>query len=250
MDARNSIRPLAIRWRWLVEGAPPAAVAAAVPLVRESAAAFGGPFGPDGESFDAAVERLDELARGYELGDWPALVHLTSHALMDGGRAVHAAGGGAPHDTGTVEAVFASSGGVPKLPIPEAKVGLRGVAGDRQAARQHHGKVWQALCLWSADVVDGLRAEGHPIAPGHAGENISVRGVDWAALHVGSRVEVGDVLCELSAYATPCKKNAAWFADRDFNRMNHDREPGISRVYASVLRDGIVRPGDPVVVEP
>ena len=65
------------------------------------------------------------------------------------------------------------------------------------------------------------------------------------------RIAIGDdVLAEVSAYATPCKKNAGWFVDGDFNRMNHGREPGVSRLYASVLRDGVVRPGDRVTVEP
>ena len=61
---------------------------------------------------------------------------------------------------------------------------------------------------------------------------------------------IGDVLAEVSAYATPCAKNAAWFADRDFRRMDHDRHPGWSRVYAWVREPGTIRPGDPVVVEP
>ena len=143
-----------------------------------------------------------------------------------------------------------SSGGVPKRAVDSAPVGLRGLDGDRQAARKHHGRVWQALCLWSADVVDRLATEGHPIAPGCAGENASIRGIDWPALRPGVRLAIGDVLCEVSAYATPCKKNAQWFTGGDFNRMGHDREPGISRVYASVLSDGIVRVGDKVVVEP
>ncbi len=122
--------------------------------------------------------------------------------------------------------------------------------GDRQAARQHHGRVWQALCLWSADVIDGLRAEGHPIAPGNAGENVCISGIDWSTLRPGVRIELGDVLAEVSAYADPCTKNAGWFVDGDYGRMGHDRQPGVSRVYASVLRDGVIRPGDTVTVEP
>jgi hypothetical protein len=178
-------------------------------------------------------------------------VHDASHHLADVGRGLHALGAGAPRDEGRIVGLFASGGGVPKAPIPEAMVGYRGVQGDRQAARQHHGRVWQALCLWSADVVERLAGEGHPIAIGNAGENVSVTGLDWGRLRPGTRVALGDdVLVEVSAYATPCKKNAGWFLDGDFNRMNHDRERGISRVYASVLRDGTIAPGDTVIVEP
>lgn len=196
-------------------------------------------------------DAVDQLAR-LEAHDDQLLevVHRTSHHLLLATRAIHALGAGAPRSTGTVAGVFASGGGVPKRPIEKAAVGYRGVEGDRQAERQHHGRVWQALCIWSADVVERLHGDGHPIALGNAGENVSIAGVHWASLRPGTRIAIGDVLTEVSAYATPCKKNAAWFVDGDFNRMSHDREPGVSRLYASVLEDGIIRPGDPVVVEP
>jgi MOSC domain-containing protein YiiM len=177
-------------------------------------------------------------------------VHDAGHHLMDIGRGLHALGVGAPQAFGTVHGLFVSPGGVPKVPIDEALVGYRGVEGDRQATRQHHGRVWQALCLWSVDVIDGLRAEGHPIAPGNAGENACIAGVDWSTIRPGVRVQLGNVLAEVSAYADPCSKNAGWFTDGDFDRMGHHREHGVSRVYASVLRDGVIRPGDPVIVEP
>ena len=86
---------------------------------------------------------------------------------------------------GTVAGLFASDGGVPKRPIPVAEVGYRGVSGDRQAARKHHGRVWQALCLWSVEVIDGFAAAGHPIVPGSAGENVTIAGVDWSTLRPG-----------------------------------------------------------------
>lgn len=177
-------------------------------------------------------------------------VHDASHHLMDVGRGLHALGAGAAQATGTVDGLFVSKGGVPKRPIDEAVVGYRGVDGDRQAARQHHGRVWQALCLWSTEVLERLRAEGHPIAPGNAGENVCISGIDWSELRPGVRIELGTVLAEVSAYADPCTKNAGWFVDGDYRRMGHEREPGISRVYASVVRNGVIHPGDTVTVEP
>jgi len=177
-------------------------------------------------------------------------VHDAGHHLMDVGRGLHALGVGAPRTGGTVHGLFVSEGGVPKLPVEEAVVGYRGVEGDRQATRQHHGRVWQALCLWSAEVIDRLRAEGHPIGPGKAGENVCIAGIEWSAIRPGVRIELGEVLAEVSAYTEPCSKNAGWFVDGDYGRMNHERERGISRVYASVLRDGVIRPGDTVTVEP
>jgi MOSC domain-containing protein YiiM len=66
---------------------------------------------------------------------------------------------------------------------PQAEVGAGGVAGDRQAKRRYHGRVWQALSLWSAEVVERLQVDGHSIAPGAAG--------DAAVLQPG-RVAIGD----------------------------------------------------------
>ena len=64
------------------------------------------------------------------------------------------------------------------------------------------------------------------------------------------RLQVGEAVTEASLYALPCNKNARWFVDGDFGRMEHTRERGISRIYAWVLTDGEVHVGDAVVVEP
>jgi MOSC domain-containing protein YiiM len=176
--------------------------------------------------------------------------HRGGHALHLAGRNMAELVAKPGRCEGEVAGVFASDGGVPKLPIASARIGYRGVDGDRQASRQHHGRVWQALCLYSADVVDALAAEGHPIAPGRTGENISLRGVDWTAVRPGVQLRIGEVLAEVTAYATPCTKNAQWFTDRDFHRIDHGLHPGWSRAYAAVLEDGVVRAGDQVTLEP
>lgn len=191
----------------------------------------------DGDRFDAAW-----LLRH--------VIHDSSHHLHEAARALHHLGAGAPSQEGSVVQLNVSDGGVPKKPIEWAEVGDRGLVGDRQAARQHHGRPLQALCLWSLEVIEALQGEGHPIAPGAAGENITVSGIDWSTLRPGTQLLVGDVLAEISAWAEPCKKNAQWFADGDFRRMQHDRHPGWSRAYAWVREPGTIRTGDPVIVEP
>ncbi len=177
-------------------------------------------------------------------------IHDATHHISDVGRGLHLLGAGAPTQEGRVQQLNVSDGGVPKRPVEAAEVGDRGLVGDRQAARVHHGRPLQALCLWSGDVVDALRAEGHPIEAGAAGENVTISGIDWSTIRPGTQLLIGDVLAEVSAWATPCQKNAQWFADRDFSRMSHDRHPGWSRAYAWVREPGTIRQGDPVVVEP
>lgn len=177
-------------------------------------------------------------------------VHNAVHGVRTASRILHKNGVPPTAGSGLVDHLFASDGGVPKRPVDQARVGTHGLEHDRQADRKVHGRPWQALCLWSVEVIDRLAAEGHPIFPGRAGENITVSGIDWAELRAGVRLGIGDVLVETSLWATPCNKNARWFLGRDFDRMHHRREPGVSRIYAWVLEPGTVRPGDSVAIEP
>ena len=177
--------------------------------------------------------------------------HDALHHLQDVGRGLQTLGGGVQQHQGSVAHIHQGNGGVPKLPVESAAVGFRGLHGDTQRARVHHGRVWQALCLYSGEAITRLRNEGHSIAVGSAGENLTITGIDWAALRPNTRMLIGDdLLIELTLPALPCKKNAQWFVDGDFMRMHHVAHPGETRWYARVLRDGEVRTTDAVIVEP
>jgi len=155
---------------------------------------------------------------------------------------------------GVLVQLNASNGGVPKKAIAGAYVGWKGVEGDRQATRKHHGRPFQALCLWSAEVMETLRAEGHQVVPGSAGENITVSGINWSDVRPGTRVRIGEVLCDISSYAVPCKQLAHLFVNKDFKRIHHDRDlenrTASCRVYATVVERGEIAPGDPITFEP
>jgi uncharacterized protein (TIGR00251 family) len=144
-----------------------------------------------------------------------------------------------------------SDGGVPKLPVAVAHVTLRGVAGDRQRNLLSHGGRNRAVCVFSLEVIEALQNEGHPIHPGSTGENLTVAGLDWSRVTPGVRLKIGKSLrLEVMSYTAPCKHNARWFRGGDFTRIAQKQHPGWSRVYARVLQEGTVGPGDPVVIEP
>ncbi len=178
------------------------------------------------------------------------VLHDGLHHMADIGRIRYEFGFGAPHSEGALAALHLSQGGVPKLPVDSATIGPSGMDGDSQDDRRHHGRPLQALCLWSADVIAQLRAEGHPISAGAAGENLTVTGVEWAEIRPGTMLTVDSIPMLITAYAIPCAKNAQWFRDRDFNRILHETNPGWSRLYAIPLASGEVRPGAAVTVEP
>lgn len=169
--------------------------------------------------------------------------------LLDAGDRLRASGVMPPTATGTVVALHLSDGGVPKQVVESVVVSAEGIAGDRQATRRHHGRPWQALCLWSAEVIEALAADGHDLAPGHAGENVTIAGLLWNDVRSGARLRLGEVLAEVSVFAIPCAKQARWFSDGQFQRIHHENGP-ISRVYAFVIEPGRIARGDPAVLEP
>jgi MOSC domain-containing protein YiiM len=146
-----------------------------------------------------------------------------------------------------VHQVSLSDGGVPKRAVPAARVTVEGVTGDRQRNRKFHGGRDRAVCLYSLEIIEALRAEGHSIEPGSAGENLTIAGLDWARVNPGDRLDIGPELkLEVMSYTEPCRLNGQWFKDGDSTRMAQDAYPGWSRLYARVLVEGTVHPGDQV----
>jgi MOSC domain-containing protein YiiM len=146
--------------------------------------------------------------------------------------------------------ISVSNGGVPKLAVPKARVTKEGVEGDRHRNTELHGGPDRAVCIYSLELIEALRMEGHSIAPGSAGENFTLAGLDWKYIEPGAKLRVGsEVKLEILSYTAPCKHNACWFKDEDFSRISQKKHPGWSRVYARVLSEGVVKQGDEVQVE-
>ncbi len=146
--------------------------------------------------------------------------------------------------------VNVSAGGVPKRPVDAARIEKLGVEGDRQQAATVHGGPHRAVSILGVEAIRRIAAEGHPIAPGTTGENLTTEGFDVSTLPVGTRLEIGDeVLLELSGAANPCRTIRHSFADLRFGRLAASAHPADSRMYARVLREGTVRPGDPIRLE-
>ena len=90
----------------------------------------------------------------------------------------------------------------------------------------------------------------HHISSGSAGENLTIAGLDWAHLKPGDRLTIGvDLQLEIMSYTAPCRLNGQWFKDGNSERMAQEAHPGWSRLYARVLAEGTVQPGDQVRVQ-
>jgi MOSC domain-containing protein YiiM len=150
---------------------------------------------------------------------------------------------------GRVHRLNCSDGGVPKLPVAESRLTANGLEDDRQKHTAFHGGPQRALSLFSLELIERLRAEGHPIAPGSTGENVTVVGIDWSRLAPGTRLAIGDeAVVEITSYANPCGVIRASFAGGQFKRISQKVNPGASRLYARVLRPGRLAAGQEVRV--
>lgn len=139
-------------------------------------------------------------------------------------------------------------GGVPKHRVASAEVTMQGVSGDKQNDRRYHGGPNRAVTLFSYERIQALQAEGHPIAPGTTGENLTISGLDWETLQPGDCLRVGERLCiEITDYAAPCNTIADSFTAGTFKRISQKVHPGWSRLCARVLIEGTVYEGDLIV---
>lgn len=253
-DARRSSKMAGALWATLVAGRDSG-------VVEELGRGLAGRLEFAAGLTAAQVDSVSELevaerlaAAGSRLADTdaarrPEVIADVTDTFLAAAAALRAAGQLPARAEGWVDALHLGTGGVPKHPVERVSVGFGGVTGDRQASRVHHGHPIQALCLWSSEVIASLAADGHPIFPGAAGENVTLGGLHWPDVRPGVRLQVGTVTCEISAFAVPCSQNAQWFSDRDFRRLHHDRG-NLSRVYAIVLVPGSIAVGDSAVLEP
>lgn len=274
-DAAGTIGSVPRRWRWTVEDLDDVPGAALVALeamadVLESAGGVGSDLDSLASGVRAAlIEAASIHGATTGLADALGVHHPLAIATEECDRLLSLAGRAVALEHGTARAgrtpvpgalrgevvrVSVSGGGVPKREVEGAEVGPRGLVGDTQATRRHHGRPFQSVCLYSLEVIRALGSEGHPITPGAVGENLTLSGLDWTLLRPGQRITLGGnepgVVLEVSAFAPPCRSIAGAFSDRDFSRIDHDLHPGWARAYAWVLRGGRVRPGEPAVLVP
>jgi MOSC domain-containing protein YiiM len=147
---------------------------------------------------------------------------------------------------GTIESINTSRGGVPKTAVLEAQVTGEGIVGDVQRDLRYHGGPERAVSLYSLEMIAALQREGHPIAAGTAGENLTIAGLDWSLVVPGCEIQAGAVRLAVTRYASPCEKIRHSFKDEDFTRISQKLHPGWSRVYTRVVTGGTIRPGDAV----
>ena len=205
---------------------------------------------------NTCLEGWDHLGRMDDGTWWQAeatllhIVHDTTHHFLDVGEGLARIGAAPPTAAAAIASVNVSGSSIAKLPVTSISVGPGGVEVDRDANSECHGPPFQAVCLWSSDVISKLAGQGHPVGAGAASGNLALSGVDWPRLRPGTRLLAGTALLELSYPAIPYDEQVGWFSDGDLGRPSDDKHREWSRWYAWVRRAGQVRAGDTVIISP
>jgi MOSC domain-containing protein YiiM len=144
---------------------------------------------------------------------------------------------------GTLVQVNTSNGGMPKLPVLQARVTKEGLEGDWQKNRKYHGGPDRAVCVYSEELYEWLREAGIDVSAGGIGENFTTRGVDLQKLARGDRLRVGrECVIEITKVRVPCSQLKKWDADLP------ELIVGRSGWVAKVVEEGVVKPGDSIEV--
>jgi MOSC domain-containing protein YiiM len=129
--------------------------------------------------------------------------------------------------------------GTQKHTVPEVTVKKRlGIEGDAHAGDWH-----RQVSLLAEESVDKLRHLLPEIPPGAFAENILTRGIVLNKLPVGARLRVGGALLEVTQIGKECHAECA------IRRQTGDCVMPREGIFAVVVEEGVIRPGDGIEVE-
>lgn len=146
--------------------------------------------------------------------------------------------------------------GICKQPVSgAAQVIMSGIEGDEQADPSVHGGLDKAVYLypqehyayWQQQRQQAI-GDAQPLQPGMLGENLTTEGLLESALWVGDRLQIGDLLLEVTEPREPCFKFAARMGYAQ--AVKQMRQSGFSGVYLKVLATGSIRAGDAITLIP
>ncbi|GAA2224632.1 MOSC domain-containing protein [Herbiconiux moechotypicola] len=154
----------------------------------------------------------------------------------------------APAWRGTLSAVFvAEAAGVEMHALDEARMleGI-GIEGDRYAThRGHYSHLWHVdrqVTLIAQETIDALNAEtGLGLEPVETRRNLVTAGAPLGDL-VGTTFAVGEVLLHGGRLNVPCR-----YLERLIDKAVFEPLVGRSGLNCSIVRGGVIRPGDAIV---
>ena len=128
--------------------------------------------------------------------------------------------------------------GTVKVPVPEIQLRLRhGIVGYAHAGDWH-----RQISLLAEESVDKLRPLLPTLEPGVFAENINTRGIDLKNLPVGTHLQIGETEVEVTQIGKECHNDCA------IRKATGTCVMPTEGIFAVVVREGTVRPGDQVTI--
>ena len=123
---------------------------------------------------------------------------------------------------------------------PAEQVELRanhGLVGDAHAGEWH-----RQVSLLASESIDKMRQLGLNVDSGDFAENITTTGIELVVLPIGTRLEIGEALLEVTQIGKECHTRCAIFYQAGDCVMPKEG------IFAKVITGGIVKPGDELKV--
>jgi len=142
---------------------------------------------------------------------------------------------------GMVKAVCISENkGERKKPVESVELRENhGIVGDGHAGDWH-----RQVSLLAQESIDKMRAMGLDVTAGDFAENITTTGIDLVSLPIGSRLQAGGTLLEVTQIGKECHTRCAIYYQAGDCVMPKEG------IFARVITGGIIRPGDGITAVP
>jgi len=108
-----------------------------------------------------------------------------------------------------------------------------GIVGDAHAGDWH-----RQVSLLAQESIDKMRALGLDVNAGDFAENITTSGIDLVSLPIGTRLQVGETLLEVTQIGKECHTRCAIFYQAGDCVMPKEG------IFVKVITGGVIRPGD------
>ena len=111
-----------------------------------------------------------------------------------------------------------------------------GIVGDAHAGEWH-----RQVSLLAQESIDKMRKLGLDVNAGDFAENITTSGIDLISLPIGSRLQIGESLLEVTQIGKECHTRCAIFYQAGDCVMPKEG------IFVKVITGGTVKPGDEII---
>lgn len=135
--------------------------------------------------------------------------------------------------------------GTKKHPVPyiDVKEDI-GILGDAHAVTPDTPMTYRhrQISLLADESVDTMRAKGAVLQAGDFAENILTKGIDLKTLPIGTRLQIGEAVLEITQIGKECHY------DCEIRKLTGKCVMPTDGIFTIVIKDGVIRPGDTIEI--